>query len=125
MGGYKAAVLLYGHPIRIRSDYVAEHTLVRQDLERARSNVIRPFLTGLLVHNQVSSNDILKPCVLNLIVRFVGFEAMLVKLVLARQVVARESVFLNLDGPSRSMQCKVDANTALWIQFADAFILVK
>ena len=72
--GYKAAVILYEHPICIRSDYAAEHTLVQQDLERAHPNVIRPFLTGSSVHNQVSSNDTLKPCIQNLTitVMFVG-----------------------------------------------------
>jgi hypothetical protein len=51
--GYKAAVDMYGHPIRIRSDYAAEHNLVRADQERARPDVIKPFLTGSSVHNQV------------------------------------------------------------------------
>lgn len=50
--GYKAAVDLYGHPIRIRSDYAAEHNLVREDQERARPEVVKPFLTGSSVHNQ-------------------------------------------------------------------------
>lgn len=45
---------MYGHPIRIRSDYAAEHSLVRADQERARPDVIKPFLTGSSVHNQVS-----------------------------------------------------------------------
>lgn len=51
---YKSAVDLYGHPIRIRSDYVAEHYLIREDIERVRSNVHTPFLIGSSIHNQVS-----------------------------------------------------------------------
>jgi hypothetical protein len=58
--GYKAAVDVYGHPIRIRSDYATEHSLVRQDQERARPDVIKPFLTGSSVHNQVNP-EALKP----------------------------------------------------------------
>jgi hypothetical protein len=51
---YKAAVDIYGHPIRIRSDYAVEHNLIREDIERARPNVRTPFLTGSSIHNQVS-----------------------------------------------------------------------
>ena len=29
---YKSAVDLYGHPIRIRLDYAAEHCLIREDI---------------------------------------------------------------------------------------------
>jgi len=49
----KSAVDLYGHPIRIRSDYVAEHWLVRDDIQQARQNVRTPFLTGSSIYNQV------------------------------------------------------------------------
>ena len=54
--GYKAAVDVYRHPIRVRSDYAVEHTLVCQGQERARLDVIKPFLTGSSVHNQVNAN---------------------------------------------------------------------
>jgi hypothetical protein len=51
--GYKAAVDMYGHPICIQLDYGAEHSLVQEDQERARPDVIKRFLTGSSVHNQV------------------------------------------------------------------------
>jgi hypothetical protein len=51
--GYKAVVDMYGHHIRIQSNYAAEHSLVRGDQEHACPNVIKPFLTGSSVHNQV------------------------------------------------------------------------
>ena len=54
--GYKAAVDVYGHPIHFQSDYVAEHTLVRREQERARLDVIKPFLTGSSVHNHVNAD---------------------------------------------------------------------
>jgi hypothetical protein len=50
---YKATVDMYGHPIRIRSDYAAKYSLVRKYQERARRDVIKPFLIGSSVHNQV------------------------------------------------------------------------
>ena len=49
---YKSVVDLYGHPVRFRSDYAAEHCLVREDIQ---PNVRTPFLTGSSIHNQVFS----------------------------------------------------------------------
>ena len=57
---YKSAVDLYGHHVRIRSNYAAEHCLVREDIQRARPNVWTPFLTGSSIHNQVFSCQTLK-----------------------------------------------------------------
>ena len=50
---YKLAVDLYGHPVRIQSNYAAEHCLVRDDIQQARPNVRTPFLTRSSIHNQV------------------------------------------------------------------------
>lgn len=51
---YCSAIHKYGHPLRIRSDYAGEHSLVERDIVAARPGVRRPYLTGSSVHNQVS-----------------------------------------------------------------------
>lgn len=51
---FASAVQKFGLPLRVRSDFASEHTLIRQHMEAARPNAPRnPFLVGSLVHNQV------------------------------------------------------------------------
>jgi len=49
---YADAVRKYGRPLRVRSDFAAEHNLVEADMRRGRPNIFRPFLRGSSVHNQ-------------------------------------------------------------------------
>jgi hypothetical protein len=48
---YSTVVAKYGHPIKVRSNCVIEHSLVQEDMERVRPNVYKLYLTCSLVHN--------------------------------------------------------------------------
>ena len=52
---FKAAVQKFGTPLRVRSDFAAEHVFVYEYIEEARVDTRHLFLVGSSVHNQVSS----------------------------------------------------------------------
>jgi hypothetical protein len=49
--GYSIIVAKYGHPIRVQSNCVVEHSFVLEDMEHVKPNVYKPYLTSSLVHN--------------------------------------------------------------------------
>ena len=49
---YADAVCRYGRPLRVRSDFAAEHNMVEEDMRRGQPNIFRSFLRGSSVHNQ-------------------------------------------------------------------------
>lgn len=50
---FRRALERFGAPLRVRSDFASEHTLIRQFMEEARPHTRNPFLVGSSVHNQV------------------------------------------------------------------------
>ena len=52
---FQRVVEKFGAPLRVRSDFVVEHALIRRLLEEARPDIRNPFLVGSSVHNQVRS----------------------------------------------------------------------
>ncbi len=49
--GYSTIIAKYGHPIKVRSDCVAKHSFVPEDMECVKPNMYKPYLTSSLVHN--------------------------------------------------------------------------
>jgi len=49
--GYLIVVAKYGHPIRVQLDCVVEHSFVPENMEHAKLNVYKPYLTSSSVHN--------------------------------------------------------------------------
>jgi len=43
---YSKLVAKYGHPIKVQSNCATKHSCVREDMERARFNVYKPYLTS-------------------------------------------------------------------------------
>jgi len=50
--GYFVAIAKYGHPLKIWSDFACEHSLVQENMENVRQEVLKPFLSSCFVHNQ-------------------------------------------------------------------------
>jgi hypothetical protein len=48
---YSTTIAKYGHLIRVQLDCVIEHSFVQEDMERAKLNVYKPYLTSSLVCN--------------------------------------------------------------------------
>lgn len=51
-GPFSAAVQKFGPPLRVRSDFAAEHGLIKRYMEEAQFRIRNPFLVGSSVHNQ-------------------------------------------------------------------------
>ena len=49
---FSAAVLKFGPPLRVRSDFATEHSLIKRYMEEVRLEIRNPFLVGSSVHNQ-------------------------------------------------------------------------
>jgi hypothetical protein len=49
---FSEAVQKFGPPLRVRSDFAAEHALIRRYMLEVRSGTRNPFLVGSFVHNQ-------------------------------------------------------------------------
>jgi hypothetical protein len=49
--GYLIVIAKYGHPIRVQLDCVVEHSFVPENMEHAKLNVYKPYLTSSSVHN--------------------------------------------------------------------------
>jgi hypothetical protein len=66
---YSIDVANYGYLVRVQLDCVAKHSFVREDMERAKPNVYKPYLTSSLVHNLVQISLILEIvlCLLNIL----------------------------------------------------------
>ena len=47
-----AIVQKFGPPLRVRSDFAAEHSLIKRYMEEVRHGTSNPFLVGSSVHNQ-------------------------------------------------------------------------
>ena len=53
---FRGVVEKFGAPLRVRSDFVSEHALIRQLMEEVRADTRNPFLVGSSVHNQVKDS---------------------------------------------------------------------
>lgn len=49
---FSEAVRKFGPPLRVKSDFAAEHALIRKYMLEVRSGTRNPFLVGSSVHNQ-------------------------------------------------------------------------
>jgi hypothetical protein len=49
---FSAAVQKFGPPLRVRSEFAAEHALIKRYMEEVRPATCKPFLVGSSVHNQ-------------------------------------------------------------------------
>ena len=52
---FRATVQKFGTPLRICSNFVAEHVFICEYMEEAQVDTRNPFLVGSSVHNQISS----------------------------------------------------------------------
>jgi hypothetical protein len=50
---YSTTTTKYGHQIRVQLYFVAKHSLVHEDMEHARPNVYKIYLTSSSMHNHV------------------------------------------------------------------------
>jgi len=48
---YSIVVAKYGHPIRVRSICVTKHSFGQEDMELARANIYKLYLTCPSMHN--------------------------------------------------------------------------